>query len=187
MACSLCSQGIVLIHCLNISIPGSQDSLAVVSEDVLLVPSDQHGGAVEATGQSIQPGHVQSAGAVAVWHREAPGKKNTKFPWTKQTRKEQTLPLLHIWRKYYPSQNSWKKTYLSHLFLLSASHCNGNSHSSSGSLYIILHQCGHQTMHCFHLLILMRGACKHVSFILHLYCKAWDKARREQGEEHSNL
>lgn len=71
---SLSSKGIVLIYCLKIPIPVSQLSLAVVSEDVLLVSTNQHSRAVEATGQSVQPGHVQSTGAVAVWHRKAPAK-----------------------------------------------------------------------------------------------------------------
>lgn len=50
-----------------------QDLLAVESEDVLLVSPYQHGGAVEAAGQSVQPGHVQSSGAVSLWYGEAPG------------------------------------------------------------------------------------------------------------------
>lgn len=61
------SQSNVLIYCPR---KVGKDSLAVESEDVLLVSSYQHSWAVEAAGQRVQPGHVQHAGTVAGRHRK---------------------------------------------------------------------------------------------------------------------
>ena len=104
-------------------------SLAVESEHVLLVSSNQDRGAVEATGQSVQPGHVQSTGAVTVWHRKAPGKEHHFHKHDNCTTWNKVCSYLTYRENYFTSQMSarygaqWPN--LSHLW--SEQHCAGNS------------------------------------------------------------
>ena len=62
------------VHQRSIKAPWSvsSSSLAVEGEHILLVASYEQSWTVEATGQRVQPGHVERAGTVTLGYRQTP-------------------------------------------------------------------------------------------------------------------